>query len=199
MFRNSYVQVAVCGPSRASVLTGRRPDSTRINAQPPNSWCWAQRGVFMTLPRYFREVGKYRTAGGGKIFHPDACNMWPDQADGNIYMHPAPMFWPPAGNVSNFSHTQGDDPKAWSLPYFPHTDTIVGNASDCVQFGVEPCPGPGVHDPSSMPVNITDEEHPDGRIATWAAQTIADFAKHGVGVKGAGRPFFLGAGLHKPQ
>ena len=39
VFRNSYVQVAVCGPSRSSVLTGRRPDSTRINAAPPNSWC----------------------------------------------------------------------------------------------------------------------------------------------------------------
>eukprot|EP01051_Picozoa_sp_SAG22_P002875 SAG22_NODE_133_length_18379_cov_34.571937_8_plen_107_part_00 len=47
VFRNSYVQVAVCGPSRTSVLTGRRPDSTHINAQPPNSWCWAQRGYFM--------------------------------------------------------------------------------------------------------------------------------------------------------
>ena len=24
-FQNSYVQIAVCGPSRASILTGRRP------------------------------------------------------------------------------------------------------------------------------------------------------------------------------
>ena len=70
VFRNSYVQVAVCGPSRSSVLTGRRPDSTRINAQPPNSWCWAQRGYFITIPHYFKQNG-YTTAGGGKLFHPD--------------------------------------------------------------------------------------------------------------------------------
>eukprot|EP01051_Picozoa_sp_SAG22_P002874 SAG22_NODE_133_length_18379_cov_34.571937_7_plen_130_part_00 len=100
--------------------------------------------IVQTLPRYFREAG-YITAGGGKLFHPDGCNMWPDNSTGagNLYMHPAPMFWPPQGNVSNFSHTQGDDSLAWTLPYFPHTDTIVGNNSDCVQFGVEPCNGPG--------------------------------------------------------
>eukprot|EP01049_Picozoa_sp_SAG25_P017505 SAG25_NODE_4560_length_790_cov_0.767004_1_plen_236_part_00 len=191
VFRNSYVQVAVCGPSRASVLTGRRPDSTHINAQPPNSWCWAQRGVFMTLPRYFREAG-YITAGGGKLFHPDGCNMAPDGAGGNEYMHPAPMWWPPVGNVSNFTHLEGDDPKAWSLPYFPKVDTIVGNDSSCVQFGVEPCPGPGVHDPSSMPMpHTTDEEHPDGRIATWAATTIGDFGRRGTGARGAGQRFFV--------
>eukprot|EP01050_Picozoa_sp_SAG11_P017314 SAG11_NODE_2483_length_3304_cov_1.781903_1_plen_100_part_00 len=28
VFRRSYVQIAVCGPSRSSILTGRRPDST---------------------------------------------------------------------------------------------------------------------------------------------------------------------------
>lgn len=28
--QNSYVQIAVCGPSRSSVLTGRRPDSTHV-------------------------------------------------------------------------------------------------------------------------------------------------------------------------
>ena len=29
-FLNAYVQQAVCGPSRVSFLTGRRPDSTKV-------------------------------------------------------------------------------------------------------------------------------------------------------------------------
>jgi iduronate 2-sulfatase len=31
--QNSYVQIAVCGPSRSSILTSRRPDTTRVGVQ----------------------------------------------------------------------------------------------------------------------------------------------------------------------
>ena len=30
-------------------------------------------------------------------------------------------------------------------------------------------------------------------------ETISNFSRTGVGVKGAGKPFFLGVGLHKPH
>ena len=152
VFRNSYVQIAVCGPSRSSLLTGRRPDSTHINAARPDSWCWCQRGDFATLPRYFREQG-YVTAGGGKIFHPSACNQ---AADGDFWRHvgscgqtsngvdcpgpacpcnPLPKDYKP-GATCNTTHAQGDDPNAWSLPYYPPTDTVEGMDADCIQWGV---------------------------------------------------------------
>ena len=84
--------------------------------------------------------------------------------------------------------------------YFPHTDTTVGMSSDCVQLAVEPCPGGNVSDPSSSPLqHITDLEHPDGKIATFGVETISNFSRTGVGAKGAGKPFFLGVGLHKPH
>lgn len=92
VFQRSYVQIAVCGPSRASFLTSRRPDSTYAGTVGSN-WCWAQRGKFMTLPYYFRQHG-YVTAGNGKIFHPDACDKEGDP------------------------HSVGDDKRAWVLPYF---------------------------------------------------------------------------------
>ena len=66
VFERAYVAVALCMPSRTALLTGRRPDSTHINAAPPNSWCWCQRGEFTTFPRHFKNNG-YITAGGGKI------------------------------------------------------------------------------------------------------------------------------------
>ena len=114
VFRRSYVQIQVCGPSRSSLLTSRRPDSTRIIATPAHSWCWCERGMFMTLPRYFRDHG-YVTAGGGKIFHPNACN----QAG-----HTGSTFACDNKTTDcaacNFSHSvQGDDGNAWTLPYFP--------------------------------------------------------------------------------
>lgn len=54
--QRSYVQIAVCGPSRSSVLTSRRPDSTHVGVGGSGGWCWCTRGgcavdaLFMTLP-----------------------------------------------------------------------------------------------------------------------------------------------------
>ena len=71
-FLKAYCQAAVCAPSRASVMTGLRPDSTRV---------WDLRGKFrvnlpdvVTMPQHFHEHG-YHTVSMGKIFH----NHMPDR------------------------------------------------------------------------------------------------------------------------
>ena len=62
----AYNQYAVCGPSRASFLTGRRPDTTMVHV---NSEYWRDTGGnFSTIPQYFRENG-YLSYGSGKVFH----------------------------------------------------------------------------------------------------------------------------------
>lgn len=70
-FLKAYCQAAVCAPSRASVMTGLRPDSTRV---------WDLKGKFrenlpdvVTIPQHFHKHGYY-TVSMGKIFH----NHMPD-------------------------------------------------------------------------------------------------------------------------
>ena len=73
VFDRAYVQVALCMPSRVSMLTGRRPDTTgvvdfsvRFRTVLPN---------VVTLPQHFKKHG-YHAAGFGKIFHNDDKASW---------------------------------------------------------------------------------------------------------------------------
>jgi iduronate 2-sulfatase len=66
LFQRAYCQQAVCGPSRMSLLTGRRPDAIRTWS---NSHHFRQAiPTIVTLPQYFKKHG-YHTQCVGKIFH----------------------------------------------------------------------------------------------------------------------------------
>ncbi|KAL4631555.1 iduronate 2-sulfatase [Arapaima gigas] len=67
VFRNAFAQQAVCGPSRISFLTSRRPDTTRLYDF--NSYWRVHAGNYTTLPQYFKSNG-YTTMSVGKVFHP---------------------------------------------------------------------------------------------------------------------------------
>ncbi|MFN3650746.1 MAG: sulfatase [Armatimonadota bacterium] len=67
LFERAYVQQAVCSPSRTSVLTGRRPDTTRVYDLQTH-FRKALPDV-VTLPQHFKSQG-YFTQAVGKVYHP---------------------------------------------------------------------------------------------------------------------------------
>jgi arylsulfatase A-like enzyme len=66
LFERAYCQVAVCNPSRNSVLSGARPATTRIW----NNQTFLQQTMpdVVTLPEHFKNHG-YTSVSLGKIFH----------------------------------------------------------------------------------------------------------------------------------
>ena len=66
LFERAYCQQALCAPSRASILTGMRPASTKIHqiTRPVRELIPDAH----TLPQHFREAG-YHTVTIGKIYH----------------------------------------------------------------------------------------------------------------------------------
>ena len=66
LFERTYCQQAVCAPSRASILTGTRPDTTRIyDLSTPVRKAMPD---VLTLPQHFKNHG-YVTISVGKIYH----------------------------------------------------------------------------------------------------------------------------------
>lgn len=65
-FDRAYCQVPLCGPSRASLLTGMRPEWTQVHDN--NIDFRAFHADAVTLPEYFKNHGWY-SAREGKMFH----------------------------------------------------------------------------------------------------------------------------------
>jgi iduronate 2-sulfatase len=66
VFSNAYCQQAVCNPSRASIMTGRRVDTLRIWNL--STHFRSQLPDVVTLPQHFKKHG-YFTQNIGKIYH----------------------------------------------------------------------------------------------------------------------------------
>jgi len=66
LFERAYCQQAVCAPSRASLLTGTRPDTTRIyDLETPLRKAMPN---VLSMPQHFKSHG-YETVSLGKIYH----------------------------------------------------------------------------------------------------------------------------------
>lgn len=85
-FTHAYAQQAICGPSRNSFLSGRRPDQIRTYTF-ESSFRDAPGGLEMhSLPQAFKEAG-WVACGVGKTFHDDTIMSPPD--------YDAPLSWSP--------------------------------------------------------------------------------------------------------
>jgi len=68
LFLNAHCQSPLCNPSRTSLMTGKRPDTTGIYGLAP--WIRNVESLkdIVTLPQYLRKYG-YRSYSTGKIYH----------------------------------------------------------------------------------------------------------------------------------
>ena len=81
VFLNNHTQQAICGPSRASLMTGRRPDFTKVRDLKTR-----MRDVnpdILTIPEHFKNNG-YQTIGVGKIYDPRCVDNDRDQPSWSV-------------------------------------------------------------------------------------------------------------------
>uniref|UniRef100_A0A8C3AB85 Iduronate 2-sulfatase n=1 Tax=Cyclopterus lumpus TaxID=8103 RepID=A0A8C3AB85_CYCLU len=105
VFLHAYAQQAVCAPSRTSMLTSRRPDTTRLYDF--NSYWRTHSGNYTTLPQYFKSRG-YFTTSVGKIFHPGIPS---NHSDDFPYSWSTPAFHPASFRYEKEKVCKGEDGK----------------------------------------------------------------------------------------
>ncbi|TWU20755.1 Arylsulfatase [Bythopirellula polymerisocia] len=152
VFTRAYCQQAVCSPSRTSVMTGLRPDSTKV---------WDLFTYFrdtvpnvMTLPQQFKAHG-YHTESIGKIMHKPHM-----QDDENSWSVPSRR-----GQGEKYHLPQSLEVRK-QLIADAHEKGLTGPAFYYATLG------PPVDDGVSQ-----DADHADGNSSTLAVEALARLAK----------------------
>jgi len=172
VFNRTYCQQAVCNPSRVSLLTGLRPDSTKV---------WDLKVHFrdiipdvVTLPQYFKENG-YTTVGFGKTFH----NNDPDTISWSVVPEHIKGFpFDPDAFYANEENLKIQGEKAKQLEKAGKQKDQLGywyvkaNATECA--------------------DVSDDFYYDGAQTTRAIEVLRE-------LKSKKEPFFLSVGYYRPH
>ncbi|HET6453987.1 MAG TPA: sulfatase [Armatimonadota bacterium] len=180
LFRHAYCQQAVCSPSRTSLLTGCRPDTTKVYNLEDHFRKFIPDVV--TLPEYFKKQG-YHAQGMGKIYHgglndPQSWTIphWSPKA---VTYH-KPESLAAQQKMKEEIEAKGPLGTAEVLERDPKT----GAALRVKRKGVA-LRGPAWEDP-----DVPDNALGDGMVADHAIETLREIKD---------KKFFLAVGFYKPH
>lgn len=179
-FDRAYCQQAVCNPSRTSLMTGLRPETTGVTGN--HSHFRSNIPDVVTLPQHFKQHG-YHAAAIGKIYH----GVFPD------------------GSSKTKWDTMGD-PESWSVPAvrfgprYYYTEDGIAAAKETFRRVYKPKnAGPDswtqklVFGPATESPQVDDSMLYDGKVADSAVATLRTLKQN------PDQPFFLAVGFIKPH
>lgn len=180
VFERAYCQQAVCSPSRTSLMTGRRPDTTRIYDLQTHFRLTLPNVV--TLPQLFKQHG-YHTQALSKIYHgglddPQSWSVSHWAPKGGEYRHPETLAKMKEEQARRRAEGKGEPIDVLQR------DEKTGTTLKVTQ------PKYQVRGPSWEAPDVPDNDLPDGKTADKAIETLRTVKD---------RPFFLAVGFLKPH
>ncbi|WP_168441909.1 sulfatase [Pontiella desulfatans] len=194
VFRRNYCQVALCGPTRMSIMTGLRPDTTQVYNMGGELWhidtARKRAPQLWTIPEYFKANG-YITMGFGKVM--DSRNTDKGQ-DSRSWSGPKGVRWEWDTSLYPVKPAGGGYQD-------PATRRILGKAmADMKRLGIDTKPDrtaflstvEGAR-PVCEAMDLPDEAYAEGNVmAAPAIEAIKQFGENR-------KPFFLAVGFYKPH
>ena len=183
IFTNNHTQQAVCGPSRASLLTGKRPDYTKVRDLKTK-----MRDInpnILTIPQYFKDNG-YITAGVGKIYDPRCVDEFRDKPSWSLpFIKEADLNYPQKYGQPELGYYQNKEikKKITTLRKLAE-DKGVSNSNKYVRDRYKP-----PFEISTVP----DEAYTDGAIKVSALSLLDEVSND------SNKPFFLAVGFKRPH
>ncbi len=181
-FNKAYCQQAICGPSRASILTGARPDTTgvthnyiKMRDNNPD---------ILTLPQHFGNNG-YDTVYCGKIYH-----------HGDVLED----TWNRQPSIARIDAKSVRDLKGFALPENREV-TAKSKKEMFEKYGPVSRFGLAMG-PSYESADVSDNEYIDGYHTDLAIATLEELVEEqskAVAGSGQAKPFFLALGMNKPH
>ena len=184
VFLNNYCQQAVCGPTRASLMTGKRPDFTKVwDLKTP------MRNVnpdILSLPQYLISQG-YSTQGIGKVYDPRNVDKELDIPSWSVPYYKTNKKYYAAG-TGEPANGQYQDPTTKSLieKYAKEAEDKKMSDADAkayVQSKIKP---------AVEKTDLPNNAYNDGANVLQARDILGELSK-------SKKPFFLAVGLAKPH
>ena len=177
LFNNAYCQEPICSPSRASLMTGARPET--INVIENFTYFREANPDIVTLPQHFKNNG-YETTHTGKIYHK------PGFADLDVSWSRKPAY-------NKMTIEKSKTPGGFALE--ENQEMFRKNRADMIAKYGKDAPRNGLgKGPAYEKADVPDHFYEDGYNAELAIVTLKDMLE-----KNPDKPFFLGMGMKKPH
>lgn len=181
-FTNAHVQQAVCGPSRASIMTGAYPDRTKVWDLHTNFRKSAP--DLVSMPEYLISQG-YESTAVGKIYHKGSSASGHDGKSWSI-PHELPNNFDPQYGDAAFNNYQLPATKE-AMKKLRAEARAKGKKNNQLRNYVFKR-----LKPSTESADVSDEAYQDGLYTKTAIQKMKNLAN-------GDKPFFLAVGYQRPH
>lgn len=183
VFLENHCQMAICAPSRVSIMTGKRPDYTQV--WDLNTQMRDKRPDIITIPQHFMENG-YKTLGVGKVYDFRSVNQQQDEHSwSEPYLRTSNEYYDNNQRPMLYWYQNPENRKI-AQKYIEKANDKGLSGNDAIQYALQ------YFKPSVESAEVKDNAYNDGAMTLLALETLAKLATDN-------EPFFFAVGYQLPH